>query len=136
MEGRPGITVREIADLYGKSLDTVHRWVRDPRWSQAVVGKRGPAKEYDRDLVEELARELIWLPPQDPGIPADRLLTLTEISEYTGIVYEDVKHMAADVSGRGSLLGDPDGTDGRRRMWKRSTVDERVRGRAKRKRRS
>lgn len=133
MEGRPGITVREIADRYGKSLDTVHRWVRGPGWQDAVVGKRGAAKEFDPERVDALARELIWLPPVETEVPADRLLTLTEISEYTGISYEDVKHMAADVSGRGSVLGEPDDVDGRRRMWKRATVDERVRGRAKRK---
>lgn len=129
------LTVREIAAKYEVSLDTVHRWVRDPQWQEAVVGMRGVAKEYDPERVDALARERIWLPPKQTSIPAGKLLTLTEIAEYTGIAYPDVRHMAAEVSGRGSVLGDPDAVDGDRRMWRRQTVDERVRGRQKRQKR-
>lgn len=136
MEGRPGITVREIANRYEMSLDTVHRWVRGPGWQEAVVGKRGAAKEFDPTLVDSLVRERIWLPPRETSVPAGALLTLMEISEYTGIRYEDVKHMATDVSGRGSVLGEADDSDGSRRLWKRETVDERVRGRQKRRSRT
>lgn len=132
---RPGLTVREIATKYGMSLDTVHGWVRRKEWQEAVVGLRGPAKEYDSVRVEELVRERIWLPPVETGIPAGRALTLMEISEYTGIGYDEVRHMAADVSGRGSVLGEHDDLDGDRRMWKRSTVDERLWGRQRRKKR-
>lgn len=128
------LTVREIAAKYKVSLDTAHRWVRGPQWQEAVVGMRGVAKEYEAARVDELARELIWLPPVQTSIPPGQLLTLTEIAEYTGIAYTDVRHMAADVAGRGSVLGEPDGIDGDRRLWKRSTVDERVWGRQKRKR--
>lgn len=128
-----GLTVREISAKYRISIDTVHRWVRGPGWKDAVVGKRGAAKEYDAKIADDLVRERIWLPPVEPEIPAGRLLTLADIAEYTGISYEDVKHMAADVSGRGSVLGPHDDVDGDRRMWRRETVDERVRGRQKRK---
>lgn len=132
---RPGLTVREIATKYGVSLDTVHGWVRGKQWQEALVGYRGAAKEYDSVKVDELARERVWLPPVDTDVPADRALTLMEISEYTGISYRDVRHMAADVSGRGSVLGEHDDLDGDRRLWKRSTVDERLRGRQRRKKR-
>lgn len=135
MDGRPGMTVREIAAKYEVSLDTAHRWVRGPGWQEAVVGMRGPAKEYHPKRVDELVRERIWLPPVQTSIPADQLLTLIEIAKYTGIAYDDVRHMAAEVSGRGSVLGDPDALDGDRRMWRRQTVDERVRGRQKRQKR-
>lgn len=128
------MTVREIAARYQVSLDTVHRWVRSPRWQQAVVGMRGVAKEYDPQQVDELVRERIWLPPEQPTIPKDKLLTMEEIADYTGIPYRDVKHMAANVTGRGSVLGRHDDVnEDHSRMWKRSTVDERVRGRQKRK---
>lgn len=127
------LTVREIAAKYQVSLDTVHRWVRDPQWQEAVVGMRGVAKEYDPEQVDELARERIWLPPVHTSVSADQLLTMEEIAEYTGIPYRGVKHMAAEVAGRGSVLGAEDAVEGGRRMWRRQTVDERVRGRQKRK---
>lgn len=120
--GREPVTVADIARLYRRSARVVReKWVRTDAWQSTVrvVGKRGRWRLYDADDVEAFARQRVWLPPRDTDVPPGRLLDQAAIAEYTGI---DISAVWSDVS-RGRL-GEPDDTRDGVRRWKRSTVDE------------
>lgn len=129
--GRPGITVTEIAEKYGRSRALVsNTWTQRPEWKERVrvVGSRGRALEYAPEDVDALVREWMWLPPKAPALPADRRLTMREIADYTGIDYGVVRSEAT----RGRLAGH-DRTDAAgTRTWTRAQVDELFTGYKKR----
>lgn len=137
MQGRVGLTVEDIASTYEVSLDTAYHWVLEPQWKErvSVVHQLGHIKEYDPDQVDELVREWIWLPPRETDVPKDRLLTITEIAAYTGLSRDTIQQYAGAYRGRESVLGEPDEVDGRRRLWRRDTVDVKLEGRQRRGRR-
>ena len=129
--GRPGITVTEIAEKYGRSRSLVsNTWTRRPEWRERVrvVGHRNKALEYDPGDVDALVREWLWLPPTNPGIPASRRLTMRELAEYTGIDYGVVRSEAT----RGRLAGHDRTDTAGTRTWTRAQVDELFTGYKKR----
>lgn len=128
---RPGITVTEIAEKYGRSRALVsNTWTQRPEWKERVrvVGTRGRAPEYDPEAVDALVREWMWLPPKNPGIPASRRLTMHEIADYTGIDYSSVRSEAS----RGRLAGRDRTDTAGTRTWTRAQVDELFTGYKKR----
>lgn len=128
MVDRPGITTREIAQTYGRSLHTVTKeWVRHADWP-APVGKRGRFNEYPADAVAAWVAEHAdrdTTPPIFTGDP-DRLLTVAEIADESGLSEGTVR---ADLS-RGRLT--PKGGDVERdgvKLWRRGTIADQLRGR-------
>ncbi|GAA1451043.1 hypothetical protein [Nocardiopsis tropica] len=120
--GRPGITVAEIAEKYGRSRSLVsNTWTARAEWKEhvRVVGTRGRALEYDPEDVDALVREWMWLPPKHPGIPASRRLTMQEIAEYSGLTYGRIRSEAT----RGRLAGHDQADTAGTRTWKREQVD-------------
>ncbi len=136
MEGRRGITLKDIAAKYGVSPDGVATWTLRPEWKKRVrvIGTLGRANEYHPKDVDALVREWMWLPPTQTNIPRGQLLTLKEIAEYTGIGYATVRSDAVGSEERPSRLGEPDDVQGRARLWRRETVDKRYRGKQLRRR--
>lgn len=122
-DDRPGITVTEIAEKYGRSRALVsNTWTARPEWRKRVrvVGRRGRALEYDRADVDALVREWVWLPPKEPALPAGRRLTMREIAEYTGLDYGVIRTEASRGRLAGLDLEDAAGT----RLWTRAQVDK------------
>ncbi|MFF2553321.1 helix-turn-helix transcriptional regulator [Nocardia sp. NPDC058058] len=120
------VIAREIADAYGRAVTTVQQqWMTSDLWPP-VVGKRGRWHEYDFADVDAVVREHFLRDHQVGGNPDD-LLTIAEISEYTGLAPATVR---ADIS-RGRIKRDPDDyADGVKR-WKRSTIEAAMKGRRK-----
>lgn len=113
----------EIADRYGRALATVTQtWRKHPDWPEPV-GKRGRWAEYDADEVDQVVRRLFVRELPHNGGPDD-LLTIAQIADYTGLARGTID---ADIS-RGRWR-DPDNVEHGVKRWKRSTVDEIMRGR-------
>lgn len=132
--GRAGITVAEIAEKYRRSRALVsNTWTARPEWRERVrvVGRRGRALEYDREDVDALVREWVWLPPKEPALPAVRCLNMREIAEYTGLDYGVIRTEASRGRLAGLDLEDAAGT----RLWTRAQVDEAFTGYQRRPRR-
>ncbi|MGP3914327.1 helix-turn-helix transcriptional regulator [Nonomuraea sp. 10N515B] len=114
-----GLIPPEIAERYGRSLETVRdTWRKHPDWP-APIGRRGRWAEYDAAAVDQLVRRL-WVRPELPseGNPDD-LLTINEIVEYTGLARGTID---ADIS-RGRWR-EPDEVEYGVKRWRRSTVDD------------
>ncbi|MFF4369643.1 helix-turn-helix transcriptional regulator [Streptomyces sp. NPDC001594] len=112
-------TLQEIADRYGRSVDTLNsRWCLHPDWP-APVGRRRHAYVYDRAAVDAVvaqhfARKAATLAP-------DRLYTAKEIEAATGIKPATIR---ADVKkGRWPAADD---TSERAHRWLGATVNEAV----------
>lgn len=124
---REPVTVADIARLYRRTERAVREtWASTDQWREKVrvVGKRHNWVLYDAADVEAFARERVWLPPRETSVPPSRLLDQAAIAEYAGIDYSTVRAEAS----RGRL-GKPDEVRDKVRLWKRSTVDDRLWGR-------
>lgn len=124
MVAQNGVTAPEIAAKYNRALSTVQRqWKVAPDWPPAI-GKRGKWSVYDEAAVDAVVRswsgrpELAAAGESEAGGPND-LLTMKEISAYTGLAYSTVR---ADVSlGK---FGEPEPESGGVKRFRRSVVDE------------
>jgi hypothetical protein len=124
MVARRRVIAPEIAELYGRALDTVKEtWRKHPDWP-APVGRRGRWAEYDAAAVDELVRRVFLREPAPPVGDPDDLLTVADIAEYTGLARGTI---AADISR--ARWRDPDEDEHGVKRWRRSTVDEIMRGR-------
>ncbi|WP_040815072.1 MerR family DNA-binding transcriptional regulator [Nocardia concava] len=113
-----GLTTAEIAERYGRKLNTVQKhWVTDPRWPAALPVKRGKWKVYDAAAVDEVVRALFLVEPPEPAGDPDDLLTQAEVAEYLGIAPSTLRGYIS----RGQYV-EPDVTEGGQR-WYRRTVD-------------
>lgn len=112
-----GLTTAEIAERYGRALNTVQKhWVTHADWPP-VVGMRGNWKLYDAEAVDNVAKRLfLAAAPEPTGGPED-LLTQREVAEYLGIAPSTLRGYVS----RGQFVA-PDETEGGKR-WRRRTVD-------------
>lgn len=117
-----GVTAADIAERYRRSESRVRSyWIPHPDWRDRVrvLGRtENGAPLYHAGDVHELLRDWVWLPPADPNIPPERLLTLREVAEYTGISYGTVR--SDESKGK---LGPPDDVREGVRRWRRDTID-------------
>jgi predicted transcriptional regulator len=128
MVDRPGITLPEIAETYGRTYATVRQqWTRHPDWP-APTGKRGRFGEYDPKAVAAWVTAHADRDQDAPIFTRDPagLLTVAEIADESGLSHRTVR---ADLS-RGRLLpaeGDTvrDGV----KLWRRGTIAAQLRKR-------
>ncbi|MGH8792631.1 MAG: helix-turn-helix transcriptional regulator [Stackebrandtia sp.] len=119
---RPGLTYREIADTYGRSVKTIYeRWTKNPLWPEPI-GKRGRFLEFDADAVAAVAEVETPQPQQMDGDPDD-LLTVREIAEISDPPVTEATLRSYISKG---LWPDPDKVLDGVKLWHRSTAVARL----------
>ncbi|WP_306357437.1 MULTISPECIES: AlpA family transcriptional regulator [unclassified Nocardia] len=114
----PPLTTSEIAQRYGRALNTVQKhWVTHQDWP-APVGKRGRWKVYDAAAVDAVVRALFVPEASEPTGNPDELLTRAEVAAYRGIAESTLRSYIT----RGQFI-EPDDTTGGVDRWRRSTLD-------------
>jgi predicted DNA-binding transcriptional regulator AlpA len=111
----PGLTTPEIAEKYGRTLNTVQTdWTQRGTFPPAI-DRRGKHKVYDAEAVAQFVRENVARTV--PELEAERLYTAADIEEATGIKRSSIR--AAKSRG---AWPDPDNTTGRADRWFGRTV--------------
>jgi hypothetical protein len=126
VEGRRGVTRKEIAERYGKSVPTVKKWAELPGFPEAI-GARGRSLEYDPDAVEEFYRAVVAVPELPEGDP-EELVTLSEAAARAGI---PVNTLAGYKSREGDWP-EPVVQDGRTGLYRWGEMRERLNKRRRR----
>ncbi|MFI9507555.1 hypothetical protein [Nocardia sp. NPDC052566] len=108
----------EIAERYGRALNTVQTvWMPHERWPRSI-GKRGRWNAYDEAEVEQVVRSVFLRaqPTALEGAPDD-LLTVPELAAAAQIAPSTLR---AYISRQQVDLGDPDDETGGVKRWRRA----------------
>jgi len=120
MVDRPGITVTEIAERYGRSRSTVsNTWRQHPAWATIrVLGRRGRAVEYDRDDADRVIREH-FVRPASARLEPRRHYTAREAADAGRLSYNTIR---SDISR--DRWPAPDATDDHgTKLWLGATIN-------------
>jgi hypothetical protein len=115
----PGLTVPEIAEKYGRHEKTIRWWMYMYDWPEPAR-KLGRRDFYDAGAVYRAVRGILGLPAED-GADPDELLDTRGAAEEAGISWGTLRAYIH----RDQWPGPDDVRDGVR-LWKRSTVRDKM----------